>query len=167
MPSVNLVDKDLNNIGLLQLYFTKSKTFFCTFHVLKYFKHQCNQLIPKANKRIVNDALRSMVYAKDYENFLKYYEKLKANANQEFMSHFNDNWFDPENKTDKNDFNDWAVFVRNDIYCLNTMTNNHIERFNKEIKKVLSKSDHLSDCVRLLMKFTYDLRDRNNIHSSP
>ena len=42
------------------------------------------------------------------------------------------------------------------------MTNNHIERFNKEIKKVLDHSDHLSDCVRLLMKFTFDLRDKYN-----
>jgi len=41
-PIVNIIDKDLTNINLLEKYFPDTRILLCTFHVIKWFKTLLN-----------------------------------------------------------------------------------------------------------------------------
>jgi len=41
-PIVNIIDKELANINLLEKYFPDTRILLCTFHVIKWFKTLLN-----------------------------------------------------------------------------------------------------------------------------
>lgn len=65
-PIVNIIDKDLTNLELLQKYYPGSAIILCTFHVIKWFKTLCvNELDGLNEKKAVLELLKQMVYAKN------------------------------------------------------------------------------------------------------
>ena len=92
---VNMIDKDLINIDLLNKYYPNSKSLLCTFHVLKWFKKLVNDNIRKEHKSQVQDILTKMVKALNQEMFEESFGELEeflATDDQSLLDNINRNW---------------------------------------------------------------------------
>ena len=145
---VNMIDKDLTNIDLLNKYYPNTKSLLCTFHVLKWFKKLVNDNIRKEHKSQVQDILTKMVKALNQEMFEESFGKLKeflATDYQSLLDNINRNWMP--------NVEQWVHYYRFKIFHRGTNTNNRLERYNRTIKhNALKPTQHLSEAIKQLVK---------------
>lgn len=80
IPDVNIIDKDLTNIDLLEKFYPSSKNLLCSFHVLKWFKTLVNSRILDVRapvKEEIQDLLIGMVHAKNDDVVHSLYNDIK------------------------------------------------------------------------------------------
>ncbi|KAJ0407573.1 hypothetical protein P43SY_006891 [Pythium insidiosum] len=97
---VIMVDKDLNDIKVLRMFFTRARIHICSFHVVKYLKEHVRKTtygsISTGDRDTLVEWLRSMVHASTKAE----YEELHATLHvmcekigfQKFFAYFQDNW---------------------------------------------------------------------------
>jgi hypothetical protein len=98
--SVIIVDKDLNEIKVLQTCFPRALILICTFHVLKYsaeMVHKPDYGKISADDRDALDAcIHNMVYADSKQKYDDNHKTLvdmcKDIGYSKFYEYFNDNW---------------------------------------------------------------------------
>lgn len=84
-----------------------------------------------------------LVFAKDPNHVADLYEEINR-LSKAFYEYFEKNW--------KNCEEMWIRSYRNELAILDTHTNNHIEVFNRTIKRFIKPSMHLSETIELLSK---------------
>lgn len=146
-----MVDKDLTNLDLFKKYFKKPQIWLCTFHVLKYIKTCiCGELLSKKQKEELMEIIMKCVYTDDINE----YEQLKLQMepySKQFYDYFIKNWDNCQEM--------WMHLYRRNMATRGTNTNNHIESFNRTIKRPIIFKMHITDSIKELMFTTMELHN--------
>jgi len=148
---VIMVDKDLNNIDVLQHYFDKARILLCVFHVLKYLKNQIHVLkISLTNRMNIMENIRKLLYDNDQMSAI-YLEEIKINSEEtDFYEYLEKNWLSCCEM--------WQTKYRKTLFNFDTDTNNHLERFNRTLKDHITSNMHISECLTKLLVIVDDIK---------
>ena len=136
-----MVDKDLTNISLIPNYFIKSIILLCTFHLVKYFKAKIRDdemEIANNKKGELYDILSKCVYTNDLEKYEPYKKQINE-ISSKFYEYYLKNW--------DNCKEIWMHYYRSELPIRATHTDNHIESFNRKIKRRAKSTMHFTDSV--------------------
>ncbi|KAJ0408790.1 hypothetical protein ATCC90586_005541 [Pythium insidiosum] len=97
---VIVVDKDLNEIRVLQAHFPHARILICTFHVIKYLKLKTKNVefgrISTQDQASIDNIVYDMIYAKDNEEYEANYVALEALCKrlhfEAFFEYMKANW---------------------------------------------------------------------------
>jgi hypothetical protein len=158
---VIVVDKDLNEIRVLESNFPDARILICHFHVIKYFKKKRSK--PEFGKTSTEDssqidaAIHNMVYASCEDDYERNLDTLKGLCDriglQEFFNYLERNWNDCQDR--------WVMFRRANLPHLKNHTNNRLERFFGKLKDGIDSSMGMSACIKALL--AYDRRVENEL----
>ena len=168
-PSI-LLDKDFNEIAVINKVFPNSATFLCIFHVLKWWKglvktaRTDNECVGFEEKKVIMDQFRAVLYASSESSceeekgkFLKVIHGVEVrvgNGDQAYyvdlVDYFWKNWGECESM--------WILYHRKLCVGLEEeFTNNRIERFwrsTKDFLKGMSSGDMtIIKAVRAVVRF--------------
>ncbi|ETO76204.1 hypothetical protein F444_08373 [Phytophthora nicotianae P1976] len=156
---VIVVDKDLNEIRVLETNFPEARLLICHFHVIKYLKEMRSK--PDFGKISGEDAsqvdalVHKMVYARSEENYDETCASLKGLCErigiQGFWEYFDKNWNSCQDR--------WAMYRRQNLPHFKNHTNNRLESFFGKLKDSADSSMSMSTCVKAVL--AYDRRVEN------
>jgi hypothetical protein len=155
---VIMVDKDLNEIKVLQREFPEAQVLICHFHVLTYLekvrhKPEFGKLSEHDHAMIQNHIHRCVYSEKEFaEGDVAGFQENKAAliaacerlGAHEYLDYLRRNWF---GCTDM-----WALYTRNKLPHLKNHTNNRLECWFGKFKKGVCESTTMADCVKELLK---------------
>jgi hypothetical protein len=144
-----MIDKDLQNVELIDECFDGPTKLLCTFHVIKYLR-SCiaREEINAVSKNRLLNIVREIIFLEDIELLdLKLHELKEFDS---FYRFFDKNWLNCKEM--------WMCFYRRTLNTRNTNTNNHIESFNRAIKRRLNSKLHISECLEQLMRLTSEFQ---------
>ena len=141
-----IIDKDLTNVDVIRNYFENAKILLCSFHVLKYLKSYIHKLeVPIDQRKIIMNAVRSILYSKNETEMSDQIQIIKsASKSTNFIDYFEKNWMSCVEM--------WVIKYRNNTMTFGYNTNNHIESYNRQLKRVIKSSMHMSETIQLLME---------------
>jgi hypothetical protein len=145
ITNVIVVDKDIKLLNVLKDFFQQSTVLLCLFHVLRYIRKVIIAMKePSSVKRELLQLVAKMVYAYSQSDYNDAYNNLMTNDQfpASFRTYFTDNWHSCKEQ--------WSMIYRQDLLTLGNNTNNRIENFNRQLKKILKPDMHLSETVRRL-----------------
>ena len=147
-----MVDKDLQNIAFIKQFFPNSRTLLCTFHVLKYIKTVIHkQELPLDKKKDLMAIFRAILYCKNEEEIEEL--KKKFDIYEDFKNYYYSNW-----ETCKEM---WMFIYRQQLLIFGTNTNNHIESFNRHIKRRIQPNMHMNECIQQLVNISNSLYEND------
>ena len=102
---VVVIDKDFAEWRMLKEEFPNSVVLFCQWHVLKvFFKQLADAGVERAQRDTARTAIRSVMYAKDEEEYEVEKQEIFDSTNAEFKRYFLVNW--------ETCVQMWAAFMR-------------------------------------------------------
>jgi hypothetical protein len=129
-----MVDKDLNEIKVLQMYFPRARIMICVFHVLKYLSRMIRK--PEFGKISSDDhdALDAIIHSTVYADTKLKYEESRETLRSvcetigytKFLEYFEANWHKCTNM--------WVLYARAKLPYFRVHTNNHLESFFGHLK---------------------------------
>ncbi|EGZ30690.1 hypothetical protein PHYSODRAFT_477482 [Phytophthora sojae] len=156
---VIMVDKDLNELRVLQSHFPDVRILICHFHVIKYLKEKRGK--PEFGKISTDDAtaldavIPRLVYASSEEVYSRYYKSLEAMCHrigfEGFFDYFARNWDSSQDV--------WVMYRRSDLPHFKNHTNNRLESFFGKLKGCVDSSMDMATCIRELV--AHDRRVQN------
>ncbi|OWY94429.1 hypothetical protein PHMEG_00035844 [Phytophthora megakarya] len=156
---VIVVDKDLNEIKVLESNFPKARVLVCHFHVIKYLKEKRSkpeyEMISMDDASQVDAAIHAMVYAEFEENYRTSYESLEGICDrvglQDFFRYFKKNWDASQER--------WVLYHRAKLPHFKNHTNNRLENFFGKFKEAVDRSMSIAGRIKALV--AYDRRKEN------
>lgn len=144
---VIVVDKDLNEIKVLQSYFPDGRVLICLFHVLKYIKLKSRSpdygKISAEGHTKIDHLVHNMVYAASKEDFELQRESLEQLCGRigfaEFYGYMEKNWFQCQDM--------WVMYKRARLPHFKNHTNNRLENFFGKLKKGVTSYMSMSECL--------------------
>jgi hypothetical protein len=156
---VIIVDKDLNEIRVLESNFPEARVLICHFHVIKYLKEK--RAKPEYGKISADDAsqidaaIHGMVYAGSADEYEQNHSSLKGLCGRigmdAFFEYFERNWDDSQDR--------WVMYRRANLPHLKNHTNNRLESFFGKLKDGIDSSMSMAMCVKAIL--AYDRRVQN------
>ncbi|KAE9253715.1 hypothetical protein PF004_g1360 [Phytophthora fragariae] len=153
---VIVVDKDLNEIKVLESNFPKARVLVCHFHVIKYLKEK--RAKPEYSKVSSDDAsqvdaaIHAMVYADSEEKYTRAHASFKGICDRvglhDFFLYFERNWDESQDR--------WVLYRRAMLPHFKNHTNNRLENFFGKLKGEVDGSMSMAGCVKALV--AYDRR---------
>ncbi len=147
---VVIVDKDLTLLSALQKLFKDSNVLLCHFHVLKYIRKKIISLNVSSDvKSELLQCVFKMTYANTDAEYDTAYKHLlnEQTIPDSFKTYFTDNWHSCKSL--------WCTADRKNLLTLGNNTNNRIENFNKQLKRIVKPSMHLSESLRILIEMPF------------
>jgi hypothetical protein len=156
---VIVVDKDLNEIKVLESNFPKVRVLICHFHVIKYLKEKRSKpeycKISADDASQVDAAIHAMVYADSEDNYTSSHDSLRGICDrvgmQDFFGYFEKNWHASQDR--------WVLYLRAKLPHFKNHTNNRLENFFGKLKDAVDGSMSMAGCVKALVQ--YDRRKEN------
>jgi hypothetical protein len=147
--SVIMVDKDLNEIKVLQTYFPHARNLICTFHVLKYLAKMVRKpdygKISVDDRDALNACIHGMVYADSKEKYDDNHKTLvdlcEAIGYTKFYEYFSDSCIEI-----------WVLYRRSKLPHFRVHTNNHLESFFGMLKGAVTAAMGMTDTLGALIK---------------
>jgi hypothetical protein len=147
-----MVDKDLNEIKILQREFPEARVLICHSRVLAYLEKVRHK--PEFGKLSEHDhvAIQNHIHRMVYSEIEVQYEANKAAlvgtcermGAHEYVAYLVRNWF---NCTEM-----WALFTRAKLPHLKNHTNNRLESWFGKFKEGVGESTSMHDCVKALIE---------------
>jgi hypothetical protein len=149
---VVMVDKDLNEIKVIQRKFEEARVLICHFHVLAYLekvKHKPEYGKISAHDHIALEChVKNVVYAETRDAYESTKASLIATCERldfrSFVEYLERNWFNCDEM--------WALYRRNKLPHLKNHTNNRLECWFGKFKKGVDDSTSMRDCIEALLK---------------
>ncbi|OWZ02724.1 hypothetical protein PHMEG_00025668 [Phytophthora megakarya] len=159
MLRVIMVDKDLNEIRVLESNFPDARVLICHFHVIKYLKEMRSKpefcKISGDDASQIDAAVHKMVYAGSEDVYDAAYVALHGICDrigfQDFFSYFERNWDTCQDR--------WVMYRRSNLPHFKNHTNNRLESFFGKLKDGVDSSMSMSACVKALV--SHDKRVEN------
>jgi hypothetical protein len=156
---VIMVDKDLNEIKILQVYFPRARILICFFHVIKYLKRMVRNpdfgKLSSDDRDTLDAVLHAMVYASNQdvydENRATLRQVCEATGYVKFYEYFVANW---DTCTDM-----WVLCKRARLPHFRVHTNNHLESFFGHLKDSVKSNMGMKETANALIE---DNRARAN-----
>ncbi|XP_065676140.1 uncharacterized protein LOC136092259 [Hydra vulgaris] len=145
ITKVIIMDKDIGLINVLSSTFLHSSVLLCRFHVIKYIKKVVIQLsVPPSTKCELMNLILKMVYAYSEADYHEAYDSMVNNHEfpESFKIYFFNNWHSCKEQ--------WCTAYRKNKLTLGNNTNNRIENFNRQLKKIIKPNMHLSETIKRL-----------------
>ncbi|XP_026286677.2 uncharacterized protein LOC113212266 isoform X1 [Frankliniella occidentalis] len=139
-----IVDNDYREISGVKKVLPDVHVHLCHTHVKRLFSRKVKgeEQSSKLTK-ILND----MWLSASAEEFDRHYNALSAVASPTFLEYFDQYW--------KNIQSAWVLYVRAESLSLGVRSTNHVESHNDKIKKVVTRTSTLADCVRELLRLHF------------
>ena len=149
ITNVIVVNKDIKLLNVLKDFFQQSNVLLRFFHVLRYIRKVI--VVLKALSSVKCDSLQlvsKMEYAYSQSDYDDAYNNPMSNDEfpDSFKTYFTDNWHSCKEQL--------SMIYRKDLLTLGNNTNNRIENFNRQLKKILKPDMHLSETVKRLNDIT-------------
>jgi hypothetical protein len=163
---VIVVDKDLNEIRVLETHFPEARILICHFHVIKYLKEMRSrpdfgQMSAEGSSQI-DAAVHKMVYADSagaydaaHDSFRGLCERIGVSG---FFDYFQKNW--------DSDQDGWVMYLRADLPHFSNHTNNRLESFFGKLKGGVDGSMSMAQCVKALVAFDRRVENEYNYRLS-
>ncbi|ETN20155.1 hypothetical protein PPTG_03223 [Phytophthora nicotianae INRA-310] len=157
---VIVVDKDLNEIRVLEANFPAARILLRHFHVIKYLKEMRSKpefgKISSDDASQVDAAVHKMVYASSEHKYKEAHESLKGFCERcgidRFFKYFEKNW---HSCTDR-----WVYYLRATLPHFNNHTNNRLESYFGKLKEGIDSLMSMANCIKALVAF--DRRKQND-----
>ncbi|KAE8959314.1 hypothetical protein PR001_g30757, partial [Phytophthora rubi] len=156
---VIMVDKDMNEIRVLESNFPEACVLICHFHVIKYLKEMRSK--PEFGKISSDDAVQidacihKLVYAdSDISNEAAHFALkglCERTGHSGFFDYFEKNWHECQDR--------WVMHRRADLPHFRSHTNNRLESFFGKLKDGVDGSKSMAECAKTLV--AYDRRVEN------
>ena len=133
VTQVIMVDKDLKMLNILQVIFANCSVLLCRFHVLRYIrkKNSASFCLVRYKKSTIDNCFRfSRGYSCNVADYDAAFENLQQCNSFEFLTYFTENWHNCKTL--------WCLAFRRDLLTLGNNTNNRIENFNRQLKRILT-----------------------------
>eukprot|EP00644_Phytophthora_capsici_P007033 jgi/Phyca11/103913/e_gw1.8.554.1 len=150
---VIIVDKDLNEIRVLEANFPDARVLICHFHVIKYLKEM--RAKPEFGKLSAEDAsqidgaVHKMVYALSEDKYSEAHDSLKGICERcgmdAFFAYFEKNWDASRER--------WVLYLRSTLPHFKNHTNNRLESFFGKLKESVDGSLSMAQCIKSLIAF--------------
>lgn len=127
---VIVVDKDLNEIWVLEEHFPESRVIICHFHVIKYLKEKRSKpefgKISSEDASQIDAAIHKMVYAQSEDQYTEAHNSLCGICDRTgmtgFFEYFQKNWDSCQDR--------WVSYLRSKLPHFKNHTNNRLESFS-------------------------------------
>ncbi|KAL4155393.1 hypothetical protein PRNP1_007503 [Phytophthora ramorum] len=156
---VIVVDKDLNEIKVLESSFPRARVLICHFHVIKYLKEKrakpefCKISADDASQ--VDAAVHAMVYSDSAAKYKISHDSFHGICDrvglQDCFAYFEKNWDASQER--------WVLYHRAKLPHFRNHTNNRLENFFGKLKDAVDGSSSMAGCVKALV--AYDRRMEN------
>ena len=126
---VIVVDKDFNEIQVVEKMFPKAQVILCVFHVLAYIKKEVRKskyALGKEDAEFVDSMFRFMAFARSRKKYMDMYEGMKKRCTDTWWGYFIKNWHRCRDR--------WAGPWVNTYPHLGNRTNNRLERKWRDVK---------------------------------
>jgi hypothetical protein len=150
---VIVVDKDMNEIRVLQGHFPEARVLICHFHVIKYLKEMrarpdLGKISPDDASQ-VDAAVHQMVYARTAETYDQGRASLRGTCTRVgldgFFAYFDKNWHSCQDM--------WVTYKRANLPHFKNNTNNRLENWFGKLKGNVDGSKSMAECVKELVAF--------------
>ena len=152
-----MADKDITERNVLAEKIPNAVLLICLFHTLRTFHREITTEkmgISAAQRVTVLEIISKLAYAKDEEDYSKYYQQLMETKLKRVIKYFDDNWHEIREQ--------WVEgFKRESCNYLNS-TNNRLESINQKIKSVVTRHSSLLTFFEDLMKCLNSLSIERN-----
>eukprot|EP00644_Phytophthora_capsici_P010033 jgi/Phyca11/130069/e_gw1.90.71.1 len=156
---VIVVDKDLNEIRVLEEHFPEARVIICHFHVIKYLKEKRSKpeygKISGEDASHIDAAIHKMVYAQTETQYKDAHDSLKGICDRTgmngFYDYFQKNWDSSQDR--------WVSYLRAKLPHFKNHTNNRLESFFGKLKDSVDGSMSMAMCVKAIV--AYDKRKQN------
>jgi len=142
-----MADKDMAERNVLAEKIPNAVLLICLFHTLRTFCHEITtdkMGINAAQRVTVLEIFSKLAYAKDEEDYSRYYQQLTETKLKRVIEYFDNNWHEIREQ--------WVEgFKRESCNYLNS-TNNRLESINQKIKSVVTRHTSLLTFFEDLMK---------------
>jgi hypothetical protein len=159
LVQVIVVDKDINEIRVLETHFPEARVLVCHFHVIKYLREMGAK--PEFGKVFSDDAsqidacVHKMVYADSAAAYDASHVSFGGLCDRigiyGFFAYFEKNWHTSQER--------WVIYLRADLPHFHNHTNNRLESFFGKLKDGVDGSMSMAQCVKALI--AYDRRVEN------
>lgn len=150
---VIMVDKDLNEIKILQSHFPEARILICRFHVVKYLSEMYRKPVYGRISEDDHDAIDAIVdqminapsqdaYDSNRDDLRELCDRL---GNVGFFDYMERNWHVCQDM--------WVIFRREDIPHFNIHTNNMLESWFGKLKDGLKSDASMTVCVREILAY--------------
>ena len=142
-----MADKDFTERNVFAEKIPNATLMICLFHTLRTFRREITTEkvgINAAQRITVLEILSRLVYARNEEEYFKYYQQLKNTKLNRVIQYFNDNWHEIKEQ--------WVEGLKRDACHYLNSTNNRLESINQKIKGVVTKHSSLLNFFQELMK---------------
>lgn len=161
MLRVIVVDKDLNEIRVLETNFPGARILICHFHVIKYLKEKRSKpefgKISAEDSTQIDAAIHKMVYASCEDEYEDNHHSLQGLCDRigvrGFFEYFERNWHECQDR--------WVMYRRAMLPHLKNHTNNRLESFFGKLKDGIDSSMSMAACVKAVL--AYDRRVENEL----
>ncbi|KAE9316426.1 hypothetical protein PF008_g19014 [Phytophthora fragariae] len=150
---VIMVDKDMNEIRVLESNFPEARVLICHFHVIKYLKEMRSK--PEFGKISSYDAVQidacihKLVYAdSDISNEAAHFALkglCERTGHSGFFDYFEKNWHECQDR--------WVMHRRADLPHFRNHTNNRLESFFGKLKDGVDGSKSMAECAKTLVAY--------------
>ncbi|ETI48531.1 hypothetical protein F443_07443 [Phytophthora nicotianae P1569] len=146
-----MVDKDLNEIRVLETNFPGARILVCHFHVIKYMKEMRAKpefgKISSEDASQIDGAVHKMIYAACEELYKASRDALQGICARiglnGFYEYFLKNWDSCQDR--------WVYYLRSKLPHFRNHTNNRLESFFGKLKDVVDGSMSMAACVKALV----------------
>lgn len=150
---VIVVDKDMNEIRVLEANFPDARILICHFHVIKYLKEMRSKpefgKISSDDASQIDAAVHKMVYAVSEETYNEARVSLKGICERcgidRFFTYFEKNW---HSSTEL-----WVYYLRATLHHFNNHTNNRLDSYFGKLKEGVDGSMSMAKCIKALVSF--------------
>ncbi|KAK3931619.1 Ubiquitin-like-specific protease 1 [Frankliniella fusca] len=139
-----IVDKDYKEISGVRKVLPNVHVHLCHTHVRRIFSRRVKG---EENASKLTKILNDMCLSDTAEVFHNHYNALKSVASPDFMLYFDQYWLNIQAA--------WVLYVRDESLSLGVRSTNHVESHNDKIKKVITRTSTLGDCVRELLRLHF------------
>ncbi|GMF25829.1 unnamed protein product [Phytophthora fragariaefolia] len=150
---VIIVDKDLNEIRVLEANFPDARILICHFHAIKYLKEMRSKpgfrKVAADDASQIDSAVHKMVYAVSSEEYRAAHRSLKGLCERigviGFFDYFQRNWHTCQDR--------WVLFHRSSLPHFENHTNNRLENFFGKLKDSVNGSMSMAQCVKAILAY--------------
>ncbi|RLN98030.1 hypothetical protein BBJ28_00023392 [Nothophytophthora sp. Chile5] len=148
-----MVDKDMNEIHVLQNHFPEARVLICHFHAIEYLKEMRSKpeyggkSLSSEDAAQIDAVVHKMVYASDTCMYDEHYQALRGLCSRlmltEFFDYFDRNWHVCQDR--------WVMYRRSKLPHMRNNTNNLLESFFGKLKDCVDGSTSMAMCVKALV----------------
>ena len=142
-----MADKDMVERSVIAEKIPSAVLMICLFHTLRSFRREITSDkmgISAAQRITVLEIISKLVYARDEEEYMKFYRQLRESNLNQVIEYFEDNWHGIKEQ--------WVEGLKCEVSHYLNSTNNRLESINQKIKSVVTKYSSLVIFFQELMK---------------